>query len=177
MTIQCLCRMPTVQLAGLACCSNRTKNKYQKLRCNLMARGPRATVSPIDEKEIVSSDTAHTTVETEFLLVRDQPLQLWANGRHFIEDSDGSIEEGQFVCMIGPVVTVWRIIDPGRSDVRDDEQTVTLRHRFTWSNGEIDQSEYTEPMNRSELTGDYDQAMGDVSEMHFLRRFSNASHD
>ena len=142
-----------------------------------MARGPRTTVSPIDEKEIVGSDTAYTTIESEFLLVRDQPLQLWANGRHFIEDSDGSIEEGQFMCMVDPVVTVWRIIDPGKSDAGDDEQSVTLRHQFTWSNGEIDWDEYTEPMSRSELTGDYDQAMGDVSEMHFLRRFSDASHD
>lgn len=142
-----------------------------------MARGPQTTVSPLDEREIVGSDSAYTTAETEFLLVRDQPLQLWANGRHFIEDPDGSVEEGQFVAMLGPVVTVWRIIDPEPSDSGDEDQSVTLRHRFTWSDGEIDWSKYTESMTRSQVTGDYDRTMGDVTEMYFLQRFSNVSLD
>lgn len=103
----------------------------------------------------------------EFVLVRGSKLHLWANGVHFVEDENGTVQEGQFFVVedSGMGVTVSEI-----ESVEPSSNSATVRHVLYWNNGELRFPDDIETWTEDEITGEFDRGMGDTSSSTFLRR-------
>lgn len=102
----------------------------------------------------------------ELVLVEAPEVHVWFDGTHFVEDEHWVIQEGQHFLVTDPGMgTVVSKI----SSVSESTDAVTVEHLLNWNDDTLRFPDETEEWTREQITGDHDRAMGDASNIVFLR--------